>query len=68
VAQDTGFARHLPAGEGLLAFDTTEAAVSGMGAVARDYPRHSRAARHLAETYFDSDKVLGRLLDLIGVA
>jgi hypothetical protein len=68
VAQDTGFARHLPAGEGLLAFDTTEAAVSGMGAVARDYARHSRAARHLAETYFDSDKVLGRLLGLIGVA
>jgi hypothetical protein len=34
--------------------------------ILRDYPRHTRAARGLAETYFDSDKVLTRLLERLG--
>jgi len=32
-----------------------------------DYARHARAARGLAENYFDSDTVLSRLLDRVGV-
>jgi hypothetical protein len=68
VAQDSGFSRHLPTGEGLLAFDTADAAAASLERVARDYARHSRAARQLAEECFDSDKVLGRLLDMLGAA
>jgi hypothetical protein len=68
VAQDTSFSRHLPTGAGLLAFDTAESAATGMEMVARDYARHSRAARRLAEEHLDSDRVLHRLLDVIGVA
>jgi hypothetical protein len=33
----------------------------------RDYARHRKAARELAERYFDSGKVLARLLDKVGV-
>jgi hypothetical protein len=68
LVQDTGFGRNLPVGEGLLAFRTVEEAAAGARAIARDYDRHCRAARALAEAYFDSDKVLGRFLDEVGVA
>jgi hypothetical protein len=33
-----------------------------------DYPRHARAARSLAEEFFDSDRILRRLLQSVGVS
>jgi hypothetical protein len=63
VVQDTGFAAALPVGEGLLAFRTPEEAAAAVREVEEDYPRHARAAWALAGEYFDSDKVLGRLLE-----
>jgi len=63
VAQDTGFSNFLPVGEGLLAFNDEDDAVAAVDAIGRDYSRHARAARHLAETYFDSDTVLATLLE-----
>jgi hypothetical protein len=30
----------------------------------RDYERHARAARSLAETYFDAARVIGKLLEI----
>jgi hypothetical protein len=68
LVQDTGFSRNYPVGEGLVAFRTLEEAVAGAERIARDYEKHSRAARALAEEYFDSDKVLGRLIDEVGIA
>jgi hypothetical protein len=66
VAQDTGFSRLLPHGEGLMAFDDAQQAAEMMDVIARDYGRHCRAARALAEEYFDSDRVLMTLLDAVG--
>lgn len=68
LVQDTGFGRNYPVGEGLLAFRTLEQAVAGAERIASDYERHRRAARALAEEYFDSDKVLGRFVEEVGVA
>lgn len=68
LVQDTGFSLNYPVGEGLVAFRTREDAVAGAERIARDYEGHCRAARALAEAYFDSDKVLGRLVDEVGVA
>lgn len=65
LVQDTGFTRNLPVGEGLIAFRTLEEAIDGAKRIAGDYARHSKAARALAETYFDSEKVLSRLLEEI---
>ena len=65
LAQDTGFGEFLPVGEGLFAFDSIETALAGIEAMNRDYARHSRAARALAESHFDSDKVLSRLLERV---
>jgi hypothetical protein len=68
LVQDTGFSRHYPVGDGLLAFRTLEEAVHGAEEIARNYDRHCQAARLLAEDYFDSDKVLGRLLEEVDPA
>lgn len=68
VAQDTGFAAALPVGEGLLAFSTEDEAATAVDAVQADYARHSAAARRIAEEHFDSDRVLRRLLELVGAA
>ena len=63
VVQDTGFGRAIPTGRGVLPFDTIEEAVTGIEQVATDPVRHSRAALEIAREYFDSDRVLGRLID-----
>jgi hypothetical protein len=67
LAQDTGL-RHLEPGEGLLAFGTIEDAVAGAEEICRDYSRHARAARDLAENCFDSDRVLSEVLAKLGIA
>ncbi|HEY6550191.1 MAG TPA: hypothetical protein VIY71_03210 [Solirubrobacterales bacterium] len=64
LVQDTGAGKRYPLGEGLLTFGTVGEAVTGAAAIASDYEAHSQAARSLAETYFDSDLVLGRFLEL----
>jgi hypothetical protein len=63
VVQDTGFSAVLPVGEGVLPFTTPEEAAAAVREVEADYPRHARAARAVAEEYFDSAKVLTRLIE-----
>jgi hypothetical protein len=67
LVQDTGFDDVLPVGEGLLLFRTADDAVDAVEAIMADYEQHCEAARALAEAYFDSDRVLERLLDEAGV-
>jgi hypothetical protein len=67
VAQETGFSELYPSGSGLLAFSDLDGAASAVESVAADYGRHARAARDLAAEHFDSDKVLRRLLEKLGI-
>jgi hypothetical protein len=67
LAQDTGLDELYPLGEGLLTFSTLDDAVAGVEEIAGDYDRHARAARELAVEHFDSDAVLARLLDRLGI-
>ncbi len=60
---DHTWQRSVPTGDGLLTFRTPAEARAGATAIAGDYERHSRAARVLARSYFDSDVVLPRLLE-----
>jgi glycosyltransferase involved in cell wall biosynthesis len=62
LAQDTGFSPYLPTGDGLLRFRSAEDLAAGVEDLRRDYDRHRRAARAIAEETFDSDHVLTRLL------
>jgi hypothetical protein len=68
LVQDTGLKDLYPTGEGLLTFATLEEACSGVEELSRDYTRHARAARALAQEHFDSDKVLRQLLNKLGIA
>ncbi len=66
LAQDTGLAGLYPLGEGLIAFRSLDEAVAGVEELCAHPERHRKAARALAEEYFDSDRVLTRLVDRIG--
>jgi hypothetical protein len=68
LVQDTGFSQNYPVGEGLVPFRNMEEAVIGAERILAGYDKHCRAARAIAEEYFDSDKVLGRLLEEVGIA
>jgi hypothetical protein len=67
LVQDTGFSKHYPVGEGLLAFRTIDEAIDGAERIVRDYPKHCAAARRIAEEFFDSDKVIRRLISDTGL-
>lgn len=62
LVQETGFSRNIPTGEGLLAFRTLDEAIAGAAAIVVNYESHCRAARALAESVFDSGKVLRQFL------
>jgi hypothetical protein len=64
VVQHTGPSSFLPSGEGLFRFASPEQAADALAAVNADYPRHCRAAREIAEAYFDARQVVERLLNL----
>ena len=66
IAQDTGFSRWLPTGEGLFAFQTENDILAAIEALNHDYARHACAARAIAQEYFASDKVLSTLLKHLG--
>lgn len=63
LARDTGIKDLYPTGEGLLTFSTLDEAVAGVEEINGNYARHCKAAREIAEEYFDSDKVLRKLLE-----
>ena len=65
VAQDTGFGRRLPVGEGLFSFADADGAVSAIDEIRADYDRHRRAARAIAVEHLDSRRVLPALLDAV---
>jgi hypothetical protein len=62
VVQDTGPSEFLPNGEGMFRFRTAQQAAAAFEAINADYARHGRAARELAEAYFDAKQVVGKIL------
>jgi hypothetical protein len=67
LVQSTGFEGRLPTDRGLITFRTPDEAMAGIDAINRDYAGHCRAARRIAEEYFDSGIVLRRLLARAGL-
>ncbi len=67
VAQDTGFGKFVPTGEGLFAFRTAGEALAAIEEINRDYRRHCEAARAIAEQYFDARALARRLLEDVGL-
>jgi hypothetical protein len=67
VTQDTGFGTVLPTGKGLFAFNTMEDVLAAFDAINTDYPKHSQAARDIAQEYFRAETVLSKLLADLGL-
>jgi len=67
VAQDTGWSDHLPAGEGLLGFSEPAETAAAVAEVCGNPSRHAKAAREIAAEHFDAARVLGSLLDRLGL-
>jgi hypothetical protein len=63
VVQDTGIGDALPVGEGLLTFADFRGAEDAARRIVADPAGHAEAAREMASAHFDSDLVLGRLLE-----
>lgn len=61
--QETGFSEWLPTGEGVFAFSSGEDVVEALGRIDRDYERHARAARTIAEEHFEARTVIARMLE-----
>ncbi len=62
VVQHTGPSAYLPNGEGMFRFTTPEEAAAALEAINADYPRHCRAARDIAATFFDAKRVVSTIL------
>jgi hypothetical protein len=63
VVQETGFSDWLDSGDGVVPFSTLGEAAAALEATAHRYEHHCRAARAVAEEYFDSAGVLSKLVD-----
>ena len=62
VVQNTGPSVYLPDGEGLLRFSNAHEAAAAIESINSSYLHHCKAAREIAEEYFDSRKVLSKVL------
>ena len=62
VVQNTAFDSAIACGEGLLAFNSPDEAGEAVDRIVSDPQKHSKAAVDIAREYFDSDKVLSRLV------
>ncbi|PYJ01929.1 MAG: hypothetical protein DME25_17225 [Verrucomicrobia bacterium] len=62
VVQDTGPSAFLPNHEGLFRFSTPHEAARAFEEINSDYQRHSRAARRIAEAFFDTKETARTIL------
>jgi hypothetical protein len=67
ITQSTGFENIIPTGEGLFEFTTESDVLAAIEAITGDYERHSKAALALAEEYFAAEKVIGAMVDSMGL-
>jgi hypothetical protein len=65
IAHDTGWTAALPSAVGLLPFRDLDDALAAVEAVRSSYDKHCRAAREIAEEFFDARHVLTELIDRV---
>ena len=65
VTQETGWSNFIPQGNGLFAFNDLEESINAMEQIFSDYVKHAKDPKAIANTYFDSSKVLNNLLSNI---
>jgi hypothetical protein len=63
VTQDTAWSKYFPTDYGLIPFTNQDEAVDALTRIESEPQKHSRSARRIAEEYFDSSRVLTRMLE-----
>jgi hypothetical protein len=63
IAQDTGWSKNYVSGIGLFAFSNIDQASEALELVNGDYKNQCEAAKNIANSYFDSNKVISNLLN-----
>ena len=63
IVQDTGFSNVIDSGHGVYAFTDMNTAMAAIETVLTDQPKARAGALDVANAYFDSNRVLARLLD-----
>lgn len=63
ITQETQWSKYISSGNGLFAFSDHNSALNALEEVNLDYHKHSRAAREIANEFFDSNKVLSDLIN-----
>jgi hypothetical protein len=67
ITQETGFSKFLPTGKGLFAFSKMDDILRAIDEIESDYEGNCKAAREIANQYFEADKVVGALLEKAGL-
>ena len=67
VTMATEFSRFYPVGEGLFEYADKAGALDAIARVNADYPRHAKAARRMAEEFFAADRVVGAMMQDVGL-
>lgn len=67
ITQETAFSKFIPTGRGLFGFETLDDLLAAVDAIESDYAGHSRAALEIAHEYFAAERVLGSLMERVGL-
>ena len=67
ITQDTSFDGAIPTGKGLFAFRSVADIRAAVEAIASDYAGQCRAAREIGREYFEAKKVVGAMIERLGV-
>ncbi len=67
ITQDTGFGKFVPTGRGLFAFRSMDDILDAVDRIESDYTAHRDAAREIASECFAAERVVGSLMDRVGV-
>ncbi|MEP6663642.1 MAG: hypothetical protein ABJC04_08250 [Verrucomicrobiota bacterium] len=67
ITQETGFNKFLPTGKGLFGFKTMDDILKAVETIESNYEGNCRAAREVAAEYFDTEKVVGSLMQRAGL-
>jgi hypothetical protein len=67
ITQETGFSKSYGDKLGLLSFRSLAEIVDAVKKINADYAKHSRAARVVAQEFFEAEKVVKSILDRAGI-
>jgi hypothetical protein len=67
ITQETGFSKFIPSGKGLFGFTTMNDVLKAIDTIESDYAEHCGAARQIAAECFGAEKVVGSLMERVGL-